>query len=326
MDAGCAGVLHEAFDREEAGDDDVCAVAGEARRAEALGEGDGAELIDEGDQLLARDGGEIAEGGTVARDDDASGCCGESGERVEGAAATDEHGRGRGVFAHGAGDSALDVAFHLAEVVACGELGAAEGLGESHRAQRHGCAFGDDAVDAEDDFHGAAADIDDGAEAVGEVEGAGDGAVGMFAFVETGDDFDGHAGAVFDEAGEVGAIACVADGGGGEGAGGGGVFVGEGFESDDGFDAAREGVGGDGAGFGEAVREAGHGAFFVEHLPEGAVEKFDDEEADGVAAYVDDGEALAGEGGVLLASERSQRCEDGFGFEQLSGGRSRLRT
>ena len=66
-------------------------------------------------------------------------------------------------------------------------------------------------------------------------------------------------------------------------------------KSHDSFDTAGEGIGRDCAGFGEAMREAGHGPFFVQQFPVGAIDEFNDEQADGVAADINDGEALAGE-------------------------------
>ena len=184
VDAGCAGLLHEAFDGDQACDDDVGAVAGQAGLAESFGEGDAAEFVDERGELFVRNRAHFSQGGAVAVDHYAARSGGEGGERVEGAAAANEHG-GRGcVVAYVVGDGAFDVAAEMFEVLACGEFGAAEGFGKANSTEGHGCAFGDDAIDAEDDFHGAAADINDGAEAVGEIEGASDGAVSMFTFVK----------------------------------------------------------------------------------------------------------------------------------------------
>ena len=145
-------VVHESFEDDDAGEEDVGAVWAESRDGGREVWGVGAE---EADELL--DGGVIDGvvdffGGSPGAE--------EIGDGGDGAAGAGEERGADGLAVEGACDDGVGVSAEFGEGFGGEERGGAELVGESDGAEGEGERSDGDAVGGEDDLRGAAADVD----------------------------------------------------------------------------------------------------------------------------------------------------------------------
>ena len=225
-----------------------------------------------------------------------------------------------------------EVGFEAAAVFVGEGVGMDELLGEAGGAEFEGFEEEGFFVGGDDEFGGAAADVDDegGAGAVGvggEVDGLADGEVDEVGFLVGGDDLDAEAEAGFGGADEVAAVDGFADGGGGVSQDDIAVeAVGDALVAGEDVEGVVDGAGG------EAVMDEGGGAEVGEVFVGGegfegeGVGDFDDDHVEGVGADVDGGDAevswgegergglRGGGGGGLGGTRRRERGGAGWGF------------